>query len=133
MNKRDYKKILIQQVHVSRKYRAFYKENKEAYRDLLKRSFQVESSTALDIDSLIALVDFLNYKTEEITPKNNIKMTEKQRELLEELWLLYATDTSDIALLRWVYKVTKKVYISIENIEKEVATKAIYILKKSLK
>jgi len=133
MNKRDYKKLLIQQVHLSRKYREYYKNNKEDYKELLKRSFNVESSTKLDIDSLISLVDFLNYKTEDIVTKNNVKITAMQKVKLLELWETYAKDTSEVALMRFVYAVSKKRFISIGAMDKALASKVIAILIKSLK
>ncbi len=133
MNKRDYKKILIQQVHLSRKYREYYKNNRDDYKELLKRSFSVESSTKLDIDSLIALVDFLNYKTDEIESKNNVRITEAQKAKLLELWELYAKDTSEVALMKFIFTVSKKRFISVNSLDKSLASKVIAILLKSLK
>lgn len=133
MNKREYKKILVQQVHLSKKYRQFYKNNKDTYKELLSREFNVTSSTQLDIDSLISLLDFLNYKTEEIVSKNNTKITQAQKDKLEELWETYAHNTSKQALMKFIYTVSKKRYISINIIEKTLASKVIAILVKSIK
>jgi len=133
MNKRDYKKILIQQIHLSKKYREFFKDNREDYVDLLKNNFNVESSTDLDIDSLIALLDFLNYRSDEIKSKNNTKITPKQKEKLLELWETYAKDTSEIALMKFIFTVSKKRFISVNALDKALASKVIAILLKSLK
>ena len=133
MNKRDYKKLLIQQVHLSRKYREHYKNNKEDYRDLLQRSFNEQSSTKLDIDSLISLVDFLNYKTEEIQTKNNTKITEMQKVKLLELWHTYAKETSEVALMKFIFTVSKRRFVSVNTLDKTLASKVIAILIKSIK
>jgi len=133
MNRREYKKVLIQQIHLSKKYREFFKDNKEDYVNLLRDNFNVESSTKLDIDSLIDLVDFLNYKTDEIMHKNNTKITLMQKQKLFELWETYARDTSEVALMRFVYKVANERYIGVSAMAKSVASKVIAILIKSIK
>jgi len=133
VNKRDYKKILIQQVKMSKKWRAFYKDNREDYVALLQEKFNVESSTKLDIDALISLVDFMNYKTDEIESRNNTKITLKQKEKLLELWHGYAKDTSEVALMKFIFTVTKQRFVSVNTLSKTLTSKVIAILIRSTK
>ena len=133
MNKRDYKKILIQQVHTSAKYREWYRDNRDDYVKLLKEKFGVESSKALDIDSLIALVDYLNYKSEEIVTRDNTQITPKQREKLLEVWEAYARDESEASLMRWIHKIEGVYYMNIGVVPRAVASKVISILLRSIK
>jgi len=132
MTKKAYRKILIQQVHLSGKYRAFYKDNKEEYVALLKKSFNVNSSTKLSIDSLVALVDFLNYKTEEIVCENNVKITQAQKEKLLELWDTYARDSSEVALMKFIFTVSNERFISVNALSKTLTSKVIAILIRSI-
>ena len=127
-----YRKALIQYVHVSKKYRAYYKDNREEYKGVLERAFGVRSSKELSVNSLTILVDWLNYRRDELPVYRPDKITDAQEVKLRELWERYAKDKSDTALLGFVKRVGQKAYMSVELVDKASATKCITALKKTL-
>ena len=130
-----YKNSLIKQVHTSKKYREFFANSREDYEDKLYEAFGVRSSKELNITQLVALVKYLEYELPELPViKNRDKdITNRQKGAIKKLWELYAKDKREIALLRFVYKITKKRYISINVISKDDASKVILALKTTLK
>ena len=126
-----YHKALVQGVHVSKKYRAYYKDNKEEYQEVLERAFGVRSSKLLNIDNLQILNDWLNGRRDELPTHRPEDMSEAQEVKLRELWCGYAKDVSDTALLSFVKRVSKKAYMRVDLIDKASATKAITALKKT--
>lgn len=127
-----YHKALVQYVHVSKKYRAYYKDHKDEYRDVLERAFGVRSSKDLRVNDLKVLVDWLNHRRDDLPVHRPDKITDAQEVMLRELWSRYAKDTSDTALLSFVKRVGKKAYIKVELVDKASATKCIIALKKTL-
>jgi len=130
-----YKKSLIQQVHVSQKYRAYYHEHKDEYRDILERHFGERSSKDLNIAQLVVLVKWLNYALPDmpIIKDRSKEATQRQIALMHALWQSYARDHSDSALRAFVNKITKKTYLHLDRLSKADATKCIVALKNTLK
>jgi len=125
-------KILVQKVHLSKKYRAYYKDDREDYEQMLYGAFGKRSSKALTIDELVVLIDWLNHRTDTLPVYHPDRISEAQATLLRGLWSRYARDRSDTALLAFVKRVSGKVYLQVERIDKEAAVKAISALKKTL-
>ena len=130
-----FKSDLIRAVHTSYKYRVYFKDNKEDYRDKLSLHFGETSSKNLNIEQLIALVDWLNQKVPELaTIKDRSKeVTASQLVVIRGLWEVYATDKTDKALRKFIYKITKRNYLNTKMISKADATKCILALKNTLK
>lgn len=127
-----YHKALVQYVHVSKKYRAYYKDNRDEYEEVLERAFGVRSSKELSVDDLTVLVDWLNHRRDDLPVHRPDKITDAQEVMLRDLWGRYAKDKSDIALLTFVKRVAKKIYLKVELVDKQAATKCITALKKTL-
>ncbi len=129
------KKSLIQRVHVSNKYRSYYKDNREDYTEKLFEHFGERSSKDLNIDQLFALVAWLNNESPvlETIKDRNKDVTLKQLTMIKGLWEVYANDQSETALRAFVFKVTKNRYLNMESISKTDATKCIVALKRTLK
>ena len=127
-----YHKALVQYVHVSKKYRAYYKDHRDEYEDVLERAFGVRSSKDLSVDDLTVLVDWLNHRRDDLPVHRPDKITDAQEVMLRELWSRYAKDKSDIALLSFVKRVGKKAYLKVELVDKQSATKCITALKRTL-
>ena len=130
-----FKKSLIKQVHLSKRYQNYYKEEQEEYRELLKNHFGVSSSKDLNIKQLIALVEYFNYDIPElpIIRDRSKDATKRQIALLRHLWKSYARDKSDRALLYFIKRVAGTLYISLDVISKGDIAKAIVALKKNVK
>lgn len=130
---KSYKKSLIQQVHISPKYKEYYRENREDYLDKLLEHFGVKSSTEMSIKQLVALVKWLNYELPDlpIIRDRSRDATAAQLGLMRELWQHYARDTSEEALRGFVKRITKKLYLHLESVSKADATKCIIALKAS--
>jgi len=127
-----YHKALIQSVHVSKKYRAYYKDNKEEYQDVMEKAFGVRSSKVLTIDALVLFVSWLNERSDTLPVFMPEALSDAQEHALRDLWQRYARDTSEAALLGFVHRVSRKPYMNVRLIDKESATKAITALKKTL-
>lgn len=127
-----YRKALVQYVHVSKKYRAYYKDHKDEYQDALERAFGVRSSKDLSVDSLTILVDWLNHRRDDLPVHRPDKISDAQELTLRDLWSRYAKDTSDTALLSFVKRVGLKAYMRVELVDKASATKCITALKRTL-
>jgi len=129
---KTYKRALVQYVHVSKKYRAYYKDNRDEYKEVLERAFGVRSSKDLSVDQLTVLVDWLNHRRDDLPVHRPDKITDAQEAALRDLWSRYAKDKSDIALLSFVKRVGKKAYLKVELVDKQSATRCITALKKTL-
>ncbi|MCF6207446.1 MAG: regulatory protein GemA [Sulfurovum sp.] len=129
---RAYHKALVQYVHLSKKYRAFYKDDREAYEEVLYNAFGKRSSKDLSVDQLVTLVDWMNGRTDTLPIYKPDMITEAQSELLRDLWRRYAKNKDDTALLGFVKRVGKRAYMRVELIDRQSATKAITALKKTL-
>ena len=129
-----YKRSLIQQVHLSTKYQAYYKENKEDYKQKLLEHFGESSSKELNIEQLLVLVKWLNYDLPDmpIVKDRSKEATERQITLIHTLWSTYARDTSDTALRAFIKKLTKNTYLHVDKLSKADATKCIVALKNTL-
>lgn len=125
-------KILVQKVHLTKKYRSYYKDDREAYEQMLYGAFGKRSSKDLSIDELGVLIDWLNDRIDQLPVHHPDRISQAQVTLLRALWGRYARDGSDTALLAFVKRVSGKVYLKVERIEKEAAVKAISALKKTL-
>ena len=130
-----YKKSLIQQVHISAKYTAYYGDNNDEYRDKLETHFGERSSKDMNIEQLLVLVKWLNYDIPDlpIIKDRSKEATERQMTLIRTLWSTYANDTSDTALRGFINKITKKTYLHLDKLSKKDAALCIVALKKTLK
>ena len=123
-------KSLVRQLHISKRYAAYYKLNKDEYVELLQTHFGKETSKDLSIEQLIDLVDYMNFKKEELKVYNATLSTKSQQDYIKELWDKYADDTSEKALLEFIYRQTQKRYLHLHMIGKKEAQKVIPVLKK---
>ncbi len=119
----------------SGRYRSFYAENEDAYREKLFEHFGERSSAKLSIRQLIVLVKWMEYDLPDLPymRDRSADATQRQVALLRTLWIEYARDESDEALLGFVYRVTKNRYLNIAVLRKADASKCIAALKKTLK
>lgn len=120
---------LIKQLHISRRYKEYYKDNKDEYIELLQVHFKVESSKELSIDQLIVFVDYMNFKRRELPTYTNKICTKKQLETMKGLWQDFATLKTDEALLKFANRQAKKNYLHLHMISKSEAQKIIPVLK----
>ncbi|MDD5359864.1 MAG: DUF1018 domain-containing protein [Sulfurovaceae bacterium] len=133
MNKKQeiYKTALIRLVHLSPKYRSYYKDNKDDYKERLKKAFGVDSSKKLTITQLEQWVGFLNNRIDELPDFVAPMISQPQMILLKKLWSEYARDTSDEALLRFSMKINKNAVLHVEQLTSKEASKLIIALKKN--
>jgi len=128
---KQFKRQLIMKVHTSKLYQEVYRHDRELYEEMLKNHFGKQSSKELDIDQLVALVDFLNGKKEQLP-----RMIKKdaasfsQVRMIKELWDKVARDKSDDALRAFMHRITKNLYLHTDKIGKKDAQKVIVALKK---
>ena len=129
------KQSLIKQVHTSKKWQSYYKENEEDYRDKLEAHFGKRSSKEMNIEQLIALVKWLNYDLPElpVIKDRSSEATQRQITAIHGLWQRYARDKSDKALRSFVAKITGNTYLHLDKLAKKDAQKVILALKNSLK
>jgi len=131
----ELKKKLIQRIHISDKYKSFYKDNREDYETKLLEHFGVKSSKDMHIEQLFALLRWLNYEVPEletIKDRSN-EVTARQLTAMREMWELYAKHKDEEALRNFIYRITKNRYLHLNSITKSDATKCITALKKTLK
>ncbi len=125
----ELKKSLIRAVHLSRRYTNYYKDDKEAYRELLEEHFGVKSSKELSISELIELNDYLNFRRGSLS--HTRLMSKAQERLLKELWSEVARDKSQRALIWFLKRFEGELRISVDRYSKKSASKAILALKKT--
>lgn len=127
-----YKRALIQAVHLSKKYRSWFKDHRDEYEDAMRTAFGKKSSTHLSIDELVIWLDWLNEVIDDLPEHNPSKITQRQTQMLNDLWSQYAIDKSEASLLRFVAKIVGRLYLNIGAVQKSEATKCILALKKTL-
>ncbi len=132
MNRTEYKKLLIRQIHVSPRYREFYSKDDDAYRELLHQHFAQRSSKNLNIDQLVMLRDYMNLQSATLPvqkPKPSFA-TPSQLTTLRGMWARYADDESDAALLKFAVRIIKKQCLHLKNLTLSEAQKLISVLDK---
>ena len=129
-----YRKSLLMAVHVSPKWRQYYKDDREAYEAALHRAFGVRSAANLTLTALDTWVQWLTGRIDTLPEYQPERITEPQIRKIREQWQAYARDQSDIALLRFVRRVSGgEIYLQVEQLSKQAATKTILALSKNLK
>jgi len=125
---------LIKALHISRRYKEYYKENRDEYKELLSEHFGVESSKELGIDELIGLVEWMNFKLD-VLPQQKAyhHCTQAQLRMMQGLWNSFARDSSEDALLEFVNRIIHKRYLHLHMLSKSEAQKVIPVLKKMQK
>jgi len=132
MNRTQYRVMLIKQIHVSHRYRDYFIYQREEYEELLHEHFGVTSSKHLNIDQLVMLCDWMNFRID-ILPVQKKKadlVTPAQLTTIRGMWSQYAKDTSDEALLKFVKKIIGEQYLHIKSLKLEEAQKIIPVLDK---
>ena len=130
VKERSYHKALIKTLHISARYQNHYKENKDEYIELLQEHFGVNSSKEMSVSELLILVDYFNFKRDDLPEKASLKdITKKQYEYIKGLWEEKARDKSDEALLSFVKRQTKRKINSLNKLNFEEAQKLIIALK----
>lgn len=119
---------LIKALHISRRYKEFYSQNREEYLELLQEHFKVESSKELSIDQLMIFVDWMNFKEVELPQYQERICTKAQLATMRGLWNSFATIKTDEALLRFANRQTKKSYTKLHMISLREAQKIIPVL-----
>lgn len=122
-------KMLIKQLHISKRYTEYYKHNKEEYKDLLEEFFGVRSSLELHIEQLIDLVDYMNFKKASLVKHTPELCSKAQQVSIRGLWGNIARDKSDSALLTFIQRVLKKRYLHLHMLTKKEAQTIIPVLK----
>jgi len=120
-----YHKSLVRSIHLSRRYKEYYKDNKDEYKELLQEHFKVDSSKELSIDQLILFVDYMNFKRASLPSQANKLCSEAQISKMKELWFSFARTPTEEKLLSFVNRQTSKDYSSLELVTKAEAQKII--------
>jgi len=127
------RKKLITAVHLSKRYKNYYIDDKDSYKKLLLDNFGVDSSKKLSINQLISLLDYLNFKTPNIETKETQKASQAQINKIKELWSQYAKDTSDRALIHFLSRYNNNILVlKLENFPAKVLQKGIIAIKKTI-
>lgn len=120
---------LIKQLHISKRYKEYYKENKEEYQELLQRHFGMRSSKELSIDQLIVFADYMNFKRGALPEYKAEICTKAQLSTMRGLWNSFASNPNDEALLAFVNRQTRKSYTELHMTTLIEAQKIIPVLK----
>ena len=120
---------LIKQVHLSLRYKNYYRENRDEYVELLKESFNKSSSKDLTVSELVGLVDYLNMKgtCPSLCHQTGL-ISKKQLEYIKGLWAEIARVKTDETLLSFVIRQTGVHYTQLKNIKMREAQKLIPVL-----
>lgn len=124
---------LIKALHISRRYKEYYKDNREEYKELLQEHFCVESSKELSIDQLMLFVDWMNFKRDTLPTYDGRICTKAQLATMRGLWKSFATNKDDKALLEFIKRVTKKAYKELHMVTLSDAQKIIPVLERMKK
>ena len=120
-----YRKQLLAIIHTH----PFYKHAKqnEAWEEFLS-AWNVKSCAQLKIKELINLIAVMDGKD---SPKSDETefATASQIYAVRCLWQRVANDTSDRALLFFIKRVTKNLYLKVEYMKKKEASKTLIVLK----
>ncbi|MBE3609494.1 phage protein GemA/Gp16 family protein [Campylobacter californiensis] len=121
-----YRKQLLAIIHTH----PFYKHAKisEAWGEFLS-AWGVDSSAKLSVKELINLIAVMDGK-EHPKPKDSLFATRSQIYAVHCLWQKVAKDTSERALMFFIRKVTKNLYLKVEHLKKKEASKVLIVLKK---
>lgn len=128
MSKKEeiYRKQLLAIIHTH----PFYKHAKqnEAWEEFLS-AWDVKSCAQLKVKELINLIAVMDGKD---NPKSSTAefATQSQIYAIKSLWQRVANDKSDKALLFFIKRITKNLYLKIEYIKKREASKILIVLKK---
>ena len=128
MSKKEeiYRKQLLAIIHTH----PFYKHAKQndAWEEFLS-AWNVKSCAQLKIKELINLIAVMDGKD---NPKSSTAefATQSQIYAIKSLWQRVANDKSDKALLFFIKRITKNLYLKIEYIKKREASKILIVLKK---
>lgn len=128
MSKKEeiYRKQLLAIIHMH----PFYKHAKQndAWEEFLS-AWDVKSCAQLKIKELINLIAVMDGKD---NPKSSTAefATQSQIYAIKSLWQRAANDKSDKALLFFIKRITKNLYLKIEYIKKREASKILIVLKK---
>lgn len=127
-----YRKNLIKFIHCSPLYQNVYKHDRELWEGLLVQHFGVQSSKELSIHQLEHLNGYCNGRVKKLSVmiEKTAFASEDQVLYMRFLWGSFAKNKEDEALLRWIGKIKKKLYISLEQIPRDEAGKIIAILEK---
>ena len=121
-----YRKQLLAIIHTH----PFYKHAKqnEAWEEFLS-AWNVKSCAQLKVKELINLIAVMDGKD---NPKSSTAefATQSQIYAIKSLWQRVANDKSDKALLFFIKRITKNLYLKIEYIKKREASKILIVLKK---
>lgn len=108
----------------------FYKHAKQndAWEEFLS-AWNVKSCAQLKVKELINLIAVMDGKD---NPKSSTAefATQSQIYAIKSLWQRVANDKSDKALLFFIKRITKNLYLKIEYIKKREASKILIVLKK---
>nr|DAW42073.1 MAG TPA: Protein of unknown function (DUF1018) [Caudoviricetes sp.] len=120
-----YRKQLLAIIHTH----PFYKHAKqnEAWEEFLS-AWNVKSCAQLKVKELINLIAVMDGKD---SPKSDETefATPSQIYAVRCLWQKVANDTSDRALLFFIKRITKNLYLKVEYIKKKEASKTLIVLK----
>lgn len=121
-----YRKQLLAIIHTH----PFYKHAKqnEAWEEFLS-AWAVKSCAQLKVKELINLIAVMDGK-DSPKPVTTEFATASQIYAIRCLWQRVANDTSDRALLFFIKRVTKNLYLKIEYLKKTEASKVLIALKK---
>ena len=128
MSKKEeiYRKQLLAIIHTH----PFYKHAKQndAWEEFLS-AWNVKSCAQLKVKELINLIAVMDGKD---NPKSSTAefATQSQIYAIKSLWQRVANDKSDKALLFFIKRITKNLYLKIEYIKKKEASKILIVLKK---
>ena len=128
MSKKEeiYRKQLLAIIHTH----PFYKHAKQndAWEEFLS-AWNVKSCAQLKVKELINLIAVMDGKD---NPKSSTAefATQSQIYAIKSLWQRVANDKSDRALLFFIKRITKNLYLKIEYIKKREASKILIVLKK---
>ena len=128
MSKKEeiYRKQLLAIIHTH----PFYKHAKQndAWEEFLN-AWDVKSCAQLKVKELINLIAVMDGKD---NPKSSTAefATQSQIYAIKSLWQRVANDKSDKALLFFIKRITKNLYLKIEYIKKREASKILIVLKK---
>lgn len=121
-----YRKQLLAIIHTH----PFYKHAKQndAWEEFLS-AWNVKSCAQLKVKELINLIAVMDGKD---NPKSSTAefATQSQIYAIKSLWQRVANDKSDKALLFFIKRITKNLYLKIEYIKKREASKILIVLKK---
>jgi len=131
MTQAEYKKQLIKLIQIN-KSNVF--SDDEERKEFMNSRFGVDSTKKLSIDQLKLLLDFCKRKVSDIPMLNPVEnkefITELQKEKIRVLWNEKARNTSEEALLNFIFKITKAKIILLDDLLKGKATKVIVALEK---